>query len=132
MSHSYICCMLHVVSATADRRPCIAKEMRDRLHAYLGGIARENGMAALAVGGTSDHVHVLLSLPRTTSPAKAVQLLKAGSSKWVNEHFAGKEGFAWQEGYGAPRLSQPQIAHRAKYLESKIACNLLKHPSGRF
>jgi REP element-mobilizing transposase RayT len=90
MSHSYIGCLLQVVFATADRRPCIAKEMHDRLHAYLGGMARENGRAALAVGGTSDHVHVLLSLTRTTSPAQAVQLLKAGSSKWVHEHFAGK------------------------------------------
>jgi REP element-mobilizing transposase RayT len=76
MSHSYIGCLLHVVFATADRRPLYAKEMRDRRHAYLGGMARENGRAALAVGGTSDHVHVLLSLPRTTSPAQAVQLLK--------------------------------------------------------
>jgi hypothetical protein len=31
--------------------------MRDRLHAYLGGIARENGMTALAVGGVSDPIH---------------------------------------------------------------------------
>jgi hypothetical protein len=38
--------------------------MRDRLHAYLGGIARENAMVAIAVGGVADHVHLLLSLPR--------------------------------------------------------------------
>ena len=31
--------------------------MRDRLHAYLGGIARENAMVAIAVGGVADHVH---------------------------------------------------------------------------
>src|SRR5947199_10726971 len=90
MSHSYLCCLLHVVFTTAGRRPWIGDEMRDRLHAYLGGIARENGMAALAVGGVSDHVHVLLSLARTVSSAKAVQLLKAGSSKWVNENFNGR------------------------------------------
>src|SRR5437763_16963652 len=116
MAHSYICCLLHVVFATTDRRPCISVEMRDRLHAYLGGIARENGMSALAVGGVSDHVHVLLSLARTTSPAKAVQLLKAGSSKWVNEHFPAKERFSWQEGYGAFSVGASQRGKTISYI----------------
>jgi REP element-mobilizing transposase RayT len=66
MSHSHICCLVHVVFATAERRPGIGQEMRERLHSYLGGIARENGIPALAVGGAADHVHLLLSMPRTT------------------------------------------------------------------
>lgn len=81
MSHSYACCLVHVVFATAERRPMIRDGMQARLHAYLGGIARENGIGALAVGGVADHVHLLLSLPKTVSIAKTVQLLKAGSSK---------------------------------------------------
>jgi putative transposase len=101
MSHSHICCLVHIVFSTADRRPLIRDEIRDRLHAYIGGIARENGMAALAVGGVADHVHVLLSLSRTVSVSKAVQLLKAGSSKWVNETFPEWGRFSWQEGFGA-------------------------------
>src|SRR3990170_6934108 len=102
MAHSHICCLVHVVFTTAERRPLIREGMRERLHAYLGGIARENGMAALAVGGVADHVHVLLSLSRTASVSKAVQLLKAGSSKWINENFTtGMGRFSWQEGFGA-------------------------------
>jgi putative transposase len=38
-------------------------------------------MKALAIGGVEDHVHVLLLLPTTLSVAKAMQLLKGGSSK---------------------------------------------------
>ncbi|HEV2960843.1 MAG TPA: hypothetical protein VG649_03395 [Candidatus Angelobacter sp.] len=52
MSHSYLCCLLHIVFTTAER-----DEMRDRLHAYLNGIARENGMTALAAGGVPDPIH---------------------------------------------------------------------------
>jgi len=37
-------------------------------------------MKALSVGGTEDHVHTLLSLPATFAVAKAVQLIKGGSS----------------------------------------------------
>ena len=40
-------------------------------------------MTAKAIGGVEDHVHVLLSLPSTLAIAKAIQLIKGGSSKWV-------------------------------------------------
>jgi hypothetical protein len=36
MSHSHICCLVHVVFATAERRPGIEQEMQERLHSYLG------------------------------------------------------------------------------------------------
>jgi REP element-mobilizing transposase RayT len=93
--------------------------MRDRLHAYIGGIARENGMAALAVGGVADHVHVLLSLSRTASVSKAVQLLKAGSSKWVNEKFRGMGRFSWQEGFGAFSIGVAQRERTVAYIHAQ-------------
>jgi len=51
----------------------------------MGGIARLNGMKALAVGGTRDHAHLLISLPPTMAIAKAMQLIKSGSSKWMHD-----------------------------------------------
>jgi putative transposase len=119
MSHSHICCLIHVVFATAERRPAIRDEMQELLHSYLGGIARENGIRALAVGGTADHVHLLISLPRTISVAKAVQLLKSGSSKWIHENFSGTTNFAWQEGYGAFSIGVSQRANTVRYIRSQ-------------
>ena len=58
-------------------------------------------MKALAISGAADHVHILLCLPATLSVAKAVQLLKGNSSKWIRETFPKMHSFAWQEGYGA-------------------------------
>jgi putative transposase len=116
VSHSYVCCLVHVIFATAGRRRTIRDDMRDRLHAYLGGIGRENGIPALAVGGVADHVHLLLSLPRTVSMAKAVQLLKSGSSKWIHENFSEAKNFAWQEGYGAFSVGASQRAATVRYI----------------
>jgi putative transposase len=79
----------------------------------------ENGILALAIGGAADHVHLLLSLPRTVSVAKAVQLLKAGSSKWLHENFPKLKSFAWQEGYGAFSIGVSQRAATVKYIESQ-------------
>ena len=120
MSHSHVCCLVHVVFATAERRPFIRDEIRERLHGYLTGIARENGIPVLAVGGAADHVHLLISLPRTISVAKAVQLLKSGSSKWIHETFTGSRTFAWQEGYGAFSVGVSQKETTVKYILAQV------------
>jgi putative transposase len=73
---------MHCTFSTKDRYPFIGSDLESRLWPYIGGIARENRMKALAIGGTADHLHALLSLPGMMSFAKAVQLIKGGSSKW--------------------------------------------------
>ena len=81
----------------------------------MGGIARANGMKALAIGGMRDHVHLLLSLPSTITIAKAVQLIKAGSSKWMNDQKRTK-WFAWQEKYGAFTIGVSQKEVTIRYI----------------
>jgi putative transposase len=69
MSHSYISCLVHIVFSTAERQPLIRQEIQPRLHAYIGGIANQNELVALAVGGIADHVHVFFHSPgRSPSP----------------------------------------------------------------
>jgi putative transposase len=41
----------------------------------MGGVAKTNAFKAIAVGGTRDHAHLLLSLPPTMPIAKAMQLI---------------------------------------------------------
>ncbi|HEV2961656.1 MAG TPA: hypothetical protein VG649_07520 [Candidatus Angelobacter sp.] len=35
MSHSYLCCLFHIVFTAAERRPWIRDEMRDRTVTYI-------------------------------------------------------------------------------------------------
>ncbi len=98
----------------------IVPALKDRLFPYMGGIARENGIKALAIGGTEDHVHVLISLPSTMAIAKAVQLVKAGSAKWVHEEFREHTGFAWQEGYAAFSVSVSHVEPLKKYIAEQV------------
>lgn len=116
MAHSYVSSHLHYVFSTKERRKLITRDLRDRLWPYLGGIAREHQMKALGVGGTDDHVHLLLSLPSTLSVAKAVQIIKGGSSKWISEQFPLQRDFEWQEGYGAFGVSISRIARTREYI----------------
>jgi putative transposase len=75
-SMSYISSYFHCVFSTKDRRPLIAPALREGLWPFLGGIARQNEMKAIEIGGVEDHVHILLSLPATMSVSKAMQLIK--------------------------------------------------------
>jgi putative transposase len=116
MSHAFVKNHIHLVFATKDRRPLIAPEIQPDLWSYLAGICRNQGMAAIAINGMADHAHVLFHLPPIMALAKAVQLLKANSSKWMNEH--GRR-FGWQEGYGAFSVSISNTATVAKYIRDQ-------------
>ena len=119
MSHSHVSNLMHCTFSTKERYPFIDSELELRLWPYLGGIARENQMKALAIGGTLDHLHALLSLPGTMSFAKAVQLIKGGSSKWVHDTFSRYKKFEWQEGYGAFSVSASQVQRTIAYIQAQ-------------
>ncbi|MGA9258347.1 MAG: IS200/IS605 family transposase [Candidatus Sulfotelmatobacter sp.] len=117
MSHTYVSELIHCVFSTKQRRNLISPEVQPQLWSFLGGIARKNGFKALMVGGTENHVHILLSLPATLTLAKAMQLVKGASSHWMNEKF--KSEFAWQEGYGAFTLGISQKKDTIAYIRSQ-------------
>ena len=76
-------------------------------------------MKAFAIGGIEDHVHLLLSLPATLSIAKAIQLIKGVSSKWIHETFIDYKDFQWQEGYGAFSVGLSHIEDTIKYINNQ-------------
>jgi REP element-mobilizing transposase RayT len=139
MAHSFICSYFHCVWSTCERRALIRGELRERLWPYMAAIARDDGMKALQVGGTDNHVHVLLSLPATAPIAKAVQVLKSNSSKWARETLPQYSMFGWQEGYAAFSVSAsavPQVDqyiqrqeehHRGRTFEEEFRAMLDKH-----
>ena len=115
----YVSAYFHCVFSTKERRPLITPALRDRLWPFLGGIARQNKMKAIEIGGVADHVHILLSLPPTLSISKALQLIKGGSSKWVHETFPEHRLFGWQEKYGAFSVSVSQLDKIACYIKGQ-------------
>jgi REP element-mobilizing transposase RayT len=139
MANTYTSLNYHVVFSTKNREPWLDHGIRERLWPYLGGIARDNGMKALEVGGVADHVHLLISIPASMALAKAVQLIKGGSSHWLKDTFPKLHGFSWQDGYGAFTVSQSQLDgvrqyirnqeehHRTKTFEEEYRAFLTKH-----
>ena len=63
MANTYTSLNYHIVFSTKNRQHWLDSNVRERLWPYLGGIARDNGMKSLQIGGISDHVHILISMP---------------------------------------------------------------------
>ena len=77
---------------------------------------RAKGMKSLAVGGTDDHVHALISLPSSLSISKAAQLIKGNSSSWIHANFVRASDFEWQRGYGAFSIGASLVSETVSYI----------------
>lgn len=119
MAHSYTKILVHYIFSTKNREKIMTSELQERLWPYMGGIARENNLKALAVDGIEDHVHLLISLPATLSISKAIQLIKGGSSKWVHDTLPNHNNFKWQEGYGAFSVSISHVEDTIAYINTQ-------------
>ena len=119
MPNTFSSLNIHCVFATKERVPVLNPELRERLWPFLGGIAKQNGIKPRCVGGVADHVHLLLSMPTTLPIAKAIQLIKGGSSAWIHQNFRQLRNFSWQEGYGAFSVGISQIPETIAYIENQ-------------
>ena len=90
-----------------------------RIFAYIGGIINGLGGCPIIVGGMSDHVHVLASLPKTMSLSEFVMKIKMESSKWMKTIDASYARFAWQDGYGAFSVSPSILSNTEEYIKNQ-------------
>jgi putative transposase len=118
MSHTHVSNRLHCVFSTKDRKPFFDEELQPRLWSYVGGIAHNLDIEIIAIGGSCDHMHMLIALPAKFALAEAMQKIKANSSRWLTQ-VIGTRGFAWQEGYGAFSVSISQTDATVTYIHAQ-------------
>ena len=119
MSQSLANILVHLVFSTKNRTPCIQDDIRDELHAYIGGIVANQQGVLLKSGSVADHIHLLIVHPRTCAPAHLVKEIKTGSSKWLSDHSSDYSGFHWQGGYGIFSISPSHCSALESYIASQ-------------
>ena len=100
--------LFHIVYSTRYRKPTIQPLWKDQLYGYIGGIIREHKGTLLCAGGVQDHVHLLAKLSSTIAISDILRLIKANSSKMVNDTLHPSTFFEWQSGYAAFSVSESQ------------------------
>jgi putative transposase len=111
--------IFHVVFSTKDRVPLINEMLENELHRYITGIIHGEGAVLFKIGGTENHIHIVMKLrPRHFIP-DLLKRIKANSSKWINDHHKIEGRFSWQVGYGVFSVSESQLAHIIAYVENQ-------------
>ena len=109
----------HIVFSTKNQQPIIAEHVRQAMWDVMGDAARERRIRVECIGGTLDHVHLLLSPPATISVAEVVRLMKENSTAWVRETYPAMRDFAWQEGDASFGVSEEHIPALTAYLKDQ-------------
>ncbi len=105
MTQSFSNLLIHLVFSTKYRAPLISADIEPELYLLAKSISRNMNAPVLEIGGTEDHIHLLLVLPRTGMISDVVRNLKSVSTRWVKEKDPTQKNFAWQRGYAAFSVS---------------------------
>ena len=74
--------LVHIVFSTKNRFPFLSdNDLRNEMHAYLGGTYNKLDCPVVTVGGTAGHIHILCRFTRKLSIAEVLGESKRESSK---------------------------------------------------
>jgi len=107
---------VHVVFHTRNNATLIGKDIEEALYSYLGGILKNIRSIPFQIGGTSNHIHVLCTLPRTITIAELAEEIKKSSSKWIKTRGDRYRYFYWHEGYGGFSVGWSQVEMIKRYI----------------
>jgi putative transposase len=120
MSQTHTSIYIHCMFSTKNHANHISPKIEKRIWRYIGGIAERMGVNLVAIGGTDDHVHLLLKLPPDLSLSFVMQKLKGISSKWINDTFYPQHRFfRWQAGYLAFSIGYSHVEKLTSFIQTQ-------------
>ncbi len=119
MSQTLTALLIHIVFSTKHRADLIVPAIERDLHRYMGGIGTALDSPILVSGGTTNHVHLLVSLSKTIALSDLVMNIKKDSSKWIKTRGPVASGFRWQDGYSAFSIGESGHAALEKYIRTQ-------------
>jgi putative transposase len=107
----------HLVWGTKNRLPLITIERELLLYPYIRSQTDELGCILHAIGGISNHIHLVVSIPPTISAADFVKRIKGSTAYYLN-HQPGhdEQKFIWQRGYSFFTMGEQQSPRAIAYV----------------
>jgi len=110
---------IHYVWAAWDREPLVTSQIERPMYAFILAKTRELRCVPVAVGGTMDHVHLLVRWTPTVTVADFIGEVKGASSHFVAHQLLPGAFFKWQGAYGAFTVSREQVERVRRYIEQQ-------------
>lgn len=118
MSSTYLSLHYHIVFSTKFRQKLIDKSWQKLFYLHIGNQIKHLNAVPEAIGGVSDHLHLLIGLEASHQLAEVVRAIKYSSSRWVHTELK-ITNFAWQNGYSAFTVSYSAINIVKNYINNQ-------------
>jgi len=96
----------------------MGKEQSRHLFDYFIRKGKETGVLFEKLTIQPEHVHALINLPTNQTIAEFMNLIKGGSSYWLNRNVF-QSRFSWQRGYGAYSVSASLLKNVKQYIDNQ-------------
>jgi putative transposase len=115
----------HIVWSTTNRLPLITDSIEIELYEYIKNKCHALECPLHAIGGISDHIHLVTSIPPSIAVSEVVRRIKGSSSHFVNRIQPNlsislapdrESSFAWQREYGVFSLGGQQLDRAVAYV----------------
>ncbi len=110
---------VHLIFSTKNRERTLPDEIRQDLHAYMGGTLKGLTCPPIEINSEPDHLHALFLLGRTVALSEIVGQLKKSSNDWLRRRDPQFASFLWQAGFGAFSVSQSQLEDVRAYIRNQ-------------
>ena len=107
----------HLVWSTKNRQPLLTPLVEKHVYGYLTGKAVGLRGVVYALGGTVDHVHMVVAIPPAVSVAKFIGQVKGVASTRFNKSGVSDVRFEWQGEYGAFSFDAKRLPNYIAYVE---------------
>lgn len=93
---SYTSLLYHIIFRTKHGKNTIPEQHEKELYAYIMGIISNKKSKLYRIGGTENHIHLLVDIHPTFAVSDFMKELKEYSSKWMSNNlkFLDFEGWA--------------------------------------
>ena len=116
MANTYTQLYIQFVFVVKGRQNFVKESFREELEKVMCGIITKQKCKTYAIYCNADHTHIFVSMHPSISSSKLMELVKSGSSKWINENKFIPSQFSWQDGFGAFSYAKSQTDAVVKYV----------------
>ncbi len=109
----------HFVWTTKQRVPLITETNQSAIFASIRAKVESLNGIVHALNGMPDHVHLLTTVPPTTTLADFIRQVKGSSSHLASRLTDTHEPFAWQADYGVLSVSESHLPMIVHYIENQ-------------
>lgn len=98
---SYTSLLYHIVFRTKHGKNTIPEQHEKELYAYIMGIINNKKSILYRIGGTENHIHLLVDIHPTFAVSDFMKELKEYSSKWMSKNPSFPDFKGWAVSFGA-------------------------------